>query len=108
MSEGGSAPVEQEYHREEHRDQKTMDSKQSGTKFSSNILRRAFDDDRLVGSAKSDKVLLSQLRVFFQNAVVKVAAPIGEVSGSGDYPLCDRPRLSVSERSMQLPQVVGP
>ena len=32
-------PVEQEYLREEHREQKVMDSKQSGTKFSSNILR---------------------------------------------------------------------
>jgi hypothetical protein len=66
-------------------EQKAMDSKQSGAKFSSNILSRVFDDDRSVGSAKSGKPLLAQL--FFQNATVKVAAPIGESSVSGDYPL---------------------
>ncbi len=37
--EGYVGPVEQEYLREEHREQKVMDSKQSGAKFSSNILR---------------------------------------------------------------------
>ena len=81
------SPVEQEYHHEERREQKAMDSKQTGAKFSSNILSRVFDDDRSVGSAKSGKPLLAQL--FFQNAAAKVAAPIGEDSGSGDYPLVD-------------------
>ena len=66
-----------------------MDSKQTGAKLSSNILSRVFDNDRSVGSAKSGKPLLAQL--FFQNAAAKVAAPIGEASGSGDYPLCDAP-----------------
>jgi hypothetical protein len=88
MSGGGDvAPVEQEYHREERHEQKTMNSKQSGPKFRSNILSRVFDDDRSVGSAKSVKPLLAQL--FFQNAVVKVVTLIGEASGSGDYPLLD-------------------
>ena len=58
-------------------------------KFSSNILIRTFDDDHSVGSVKSGKTLLAQL--FFQNATVKVTDPIGEASGSGDYPLCDSP-----------------
>ena len=63
-------------------------SKQSGAKFSSNILSRAFDDDRSVGSAKSGKPLIVQL--FFQNAAAKVAAPIGEASLTGNYPFCDK------------------
>ncbi len=66
MTGGGDvSPVEQEYHREEHREQKTMDSKYPGTKFSSNILNMVFDDDHSVGSAKSGKPLLTQLS--FQN-----------------------------------------
>ena len=81
------APVEQEYHREEIREQKAMDSEESSAKFRSNILSRTFDDDYSVGSAKSAKPLLSQL--FFQHTSDKVAAPIGEASGSGDYPLID-------------------
>ena len=81
------SPVEQEYHHEEHHEQKAMDSKQTGAKFSSNILNRVFDDDHSVGSSKSGKPLLAQL--FFQNAAVKVENPIGEASGSGDYPLLD-------------------
>ncbi len=83
--EGDVAPVEQEYRREEHHEQKAMDSKQPCAKFRSNILSRAFDDDRSVGSAKSGKPLLAQL--FFQNAAAKVAAPIGEASlaGNVDY-----------------------
>ena len=85
------SPVEQEYHREEHHEQKEMDSKQTGAKLRSNILTRSFDDDRSVGSAKSKsgKPLLAQL--FFQNATVKVAAPIGEDSDSDDFPLLDGP-----------------
>ena len=86
--EGDVAPVEQEYRREEHHEQKAMDSKQPCAKFSSNILSRAFDDDRSVGSGKSGKPLLSQL--FFQNAVAKVAAPIREASLAGNYAFCDK------------------
>jgi hypothetical protein len=71
---------------------KAMDSKQTGAKLSSNILSRSFDDDRSVGSAKSGKPLLAQL--FFQNATTKVAAPIGEASGSGDFPLLVGPWTS--------------
>ena len=42
MSGGGdAAPVEEEYRREERREQKAMDSKQPSAKFSSNILSRA-------------------------------------------------------------------
>jgi hypothetical protein len=83
------SPVEQEYRREACREQKAMDSNQPGAKFSSNILSRVFDDDRSVGSAKSGKPLLAQL--FFQNVAAKVAAPIGQASGSGDFPLLDGP-----------------
>ncbi len=79
MSGGGDeAPVER----------KSMDSKQPVAKFSSNILNRAFDDDRSVGSVKSGKSLLAQL--FFQNDAVKVAAPIGEDSLAGNFPFCDK------------------
>ncbi len=49
---------------------------------------RAFEDDRSVGSAKSNKPVLAQ-QLFFQNAAGKVVVPIGESSVSGDYPLCD-------------------
>ena len=85
--EGDVSPVEQEYHREERHEKTAMDSKQTGAKFSSNILSRVFDDDRSVGSAKSGKPLLAQL--FFQNVTAKVAAPTGESSRYGDYPLTD-------------------
>ena len=69
-------------------ERKAMDSKYPGAKFSSNILSRAFDDDRSVGSAKSGKPLLAEL--FFQNAGAKVATPIGEASLAGNYPFCDK------------------
>ena len=85
--EGDVSPVEQEHHREEHREQKAMDSKQPGAKFSTNTLSRVFDDDLSVGSVKSGKPLTAQL--FFQNAATKVAAPIGEASRYCDYPLSD-------------------
>jgi hypothetical protein len=88
-AEDDVAPVEQEYRREEHREQKAMDSKHTGAKFSSNILSRTFDDDRSVGSSKSGKPPRAQL--FFQNDTAKVAAPIGQVSGSDDFPLLDGP-----------------
>ena len=89
---GDEAPVER----------KAMDSKQPGAKFSSNVLSRAFDDDRSVGSAKSGKPLLAQL--FFQNATVKVAVPIGEASLSGNYPLCDtNPGVSGSQNNIPTP-----
>ena len=89
MSGGGdTSPVEEEFHREEHRDQKTTDSKQPGAKFRSNILIRTFDDNRSVGSGKSGKPLLATLS--FQNTTTKVVDPIGEVSLSDDYPLTDK------------------
>ena len=66
-------------------ERKAMDSKQTGAKFSFNILSRAFDNDHSVGSAKSGKPLLAQL--FCQNATDKVAASIGESSDTGDFPL---------------------
>ena len=65
-----------------------FDSKQSGAKFNSNILSRVFDDNRSAGSGKSRQTLPAAL--FFQNAAVKVAAPIGEVSLSGIFLLCDK------------------
>ena len=90
MTGGGNVvPVDEDYHPEERHDQKAMDSKQPGAKFSSNILSRAFDDNRSVGSGKSRHPLLVAL--FFQNAVGKVVASIGESSLSGNYPLCDKP-----------------
>ena len=65
-----------------------MDSKQSGAKFSSNILSRVFDEGHSVGSTKSGKPLRTQL--LFQNAAAKVVDPIGEVSLSNNYPLTDK------------------
>ena len=89
MSGGGNTtPVEEEYRREEHREKKSMDSKQPGAKFSSNILSRTFDDDHSVGSGMSGNPLLAQL--FFQNVATRVTAPIGEASLSGNYPLTDK------------------
>ena len=90
-------------------ERKAMDSKQPGAKLSSNILSRVFDNDRSVGSAKSGKPLLAQL--FFQNASAKVAGPMGEASGSGDFPLFDGPwtlDLLTRNATCQRPQVVGP
>ena len=87
--EGDSTPIEQEYYREERREHKAMDSKQPGAKFNSNILSRAFDDNRSAGSGKSRQALPAAL--FFQNVATKVAAPIGEASLSGSFPLCDKP-----------------
>ena len=90
MSGGGDvSPVEEDYHREEHRDQRAMDSKHPTAKFSSNILTGVFDDNRSVGSNKSRQPLLARL-FFFGNATAKVAAPIGEPTLSGNYPLCDK------------------
>jgi hypothetical protein len=54
MSEGPStAPVEEEYHHEEKREQRSMDSKYSVSKFSVTHLSKNFDDNRSVGSDKS-------------------------------------------------------
>ena len=92
------SPVEQEYHREEHHEQKAMDSKQTGAKLRSNILTRSFDDDRSVGSAKSGNPLLAQL--FFQNATVKVADPIGEDSLPATIHSVTSPGLSGDQNSM--------
>jgi hypothetical protein len=67
--------VQQDYRREERREHKAMESKLSGAKLNANTLSRAFDDNRSVGSGKSQKPLPAAL--FFQNAVAKIAAPIG-------------------------------
>ena len=85
--EADASPVEQEYHREERREHKVMDAKLSGAKFNANTLSRAFDDNRSVGSPKSQKPLPATL--FFQNAAAKIAAPIGSASQVGSYPLMD-------------------
>ncbi len=47
--------VEQDYRREERRKHKAMESEMPGAKFNTNTLSRAFDDNRSVGSAKSQK-----------------------------------------------------
>ena len=99
MMEGGdTVPVEQVYHREKHREKKSMDSKQSGAKFSSNILSRVFDEGHSVGSTKSGKPLRTQL--LFQNAAAKVVDPIGEASLSNNYPLTDKSWSFVSHHRM--------
>ena len=79
--------VQQDYRREERREHKAMESKLPGAKFNANTLSRAFDDNRSVGSAKSQKTLPAAL--FFQNAVAKIAAPIGPACQVGTFPLLD-------------------
>ena len=79
--------VQQDYRREERREHKAMESKLPGAKFNANTLSRAFDDNRSVGSAKSQKPLPAAL--FFQNAVAKIAAPIGPDCQVGTFPLLD-------------------
>ena len=79
--------VQQDYHREERREHKLMESKLPGVKFNVNTLSRAFDDNRSVGSAKSQKPLPAAL--FFQNAVTKIATPIGPACQVGTFPLLD-------------------
>ena len=79
--------VQQDYRREERREHKAMESKLPGAKFNANTLSRAFDDNRSVGSAKSQKHLPAAL--FFQNAVAKIAAPIGPACQVGTFPLLD-------------------
>jgi GDP-4-dehydro-6-deoxy-D-mannose reductase len=64
--------VQQDYRREERREHKAMESKLPGAKFNANTLSRAFDGNRSVGSAKSQKPLPAAL--FFLNAVAKIAA----------------------------------
>ena len=58
---GDEDPVEEDYHREEHREQRGMDYKQTDPKFSSNILSRVFHDNHSVGSGKSGKSTRSTL-----------------------------------------------
>ncbi len=79
--------VQQDYPREEHRELKAMESKLPGAKLNANTLTRAFDDNRSVGSAKSQKPLSAAL--FFQNAVTKIAAPIGPACQVDTFPILD-------------------
>ena len=61
--------VEQDYRREERREHKAMESELPGAKFNTNTLSRAFDDNRSVGSAKSQKPLPASL--LFQKQVIR-------------------------------------
>ena len=61
--------VEQDYRREERREHKAMESELPGAKFNTNTLNRAVDDNRSVGSGKSQKPLSAAL--FFQKQVIR-------------------------------------
>jgi hypothetical protein len=83
MSGGGdTAPVEEEYHHEEKHEQKVMDSKQTEPKFTTTHVNKGFDDNRSVGSGKSDQPLLSG--IVCENTADKVTV-FDRSSVSEDY-----------------------
>ena len=83
--------VEEEYHREEKREHKTMDANLTPSKFNTNLLVKTYGDNISTGSFKSgggDRPL--PVVFFFQHASARVAAPIGEPILSGEYPQMDK------------------
>jgi hypothetical protein len=89
--EAQTAQVEEEYHREDKREHKTMDTKLLAPKFNANLLDKAYGDNLSTGSVKSgggDHPLPAAL--FFQHAQARVAAPIGEPTFAGEYPQMDK------------------
>jgi hypothetical protein len=88
--EAQAAQVEQEYHREEKRENKVMDSKLLASKFNDNprvsvqVFSKAIDDDkRSVASGKSAKPLSPAL--FFESTTAKSSSEIDEAEGTGNY-----------------------
>ena len=90
--EAQAAEIEGEYHREEKREQKVMDSKHTEPKISAQLLTKAYGDNLSTGSFKSGGGDRHQLPVeaFFHYASARVAAPIGEPMLSGEYPQMDK------------------
>ena len=52
-AEAQAAEMEGEYHREEKREQKAMDSKHTASKISAQLVVKAYDDNLSTGSFKS-------------------------------------------------------
>ena len=94
-SKGDAAPLEQDHPRVERREHKVMDSKQPLPKFNSNLLNKAgqtlhrtLDEDKCSSTSDRSAKGLSPT-LFFEKAVSKSAAEIGEVVETGDYPVLD-------------------
>ena len=91
--EAQAAQVEQEYRREENRDNKAMGSKLFAPKFNANLIAKAYGDNLSTGSVKSgggDRQQQLPAALFFAHSAARVAAPIGEPVLSGDYPYMDK------------------
>ncbi len=87
QAEAQTEQVELEYHHEEKRENKAMDTKLVAPKFNPNLITRAYGDNLSNRSSKSgggDHQLPAAL--FFAHASARVAAPIGEPILSGEYP----------------------
>jgi hypothetical protein len=91
QAEAQVAQVELEYHREEKRENKAIDTKLVAPKFNPNLIAWVYGDNLSNGSAKSgagDRHLPPAL--FFAHVSARVAAPIGEPILSGEYPQMDK------------------
>ena len=91
--EAQAAQVEQEYRREENRDNKAMGSKLFAPKFNANLIAKAYGDNLSTGSVKSgggDRQQQLPATLFFAHSADRVAEPIGEPILSGEYPQMDK------------------
>ena len=83
--------VEEEYHREDKRENKTMDATFLAPEFNANLLDKAFGDNLSTGSVKSgggDRQI--PVALFFHHAQDRVTAPISEPTLTGEYPQMDK------------------
>ena len=88
LSPSQTAPVAAEYHREEQSEQRAMDSK-TIPKFSTSLFNKGVRAGSVTSAGSVHKQQLSPA-LFFETAVVKDEAEIGETVGTGDYPGLDK------------------
>ncbi len=82
--------VELEYHREEKRENKAMDTDLVAPKFNPNLIVRAYGDNLSTGSVISGGSDQLPTVLFFKHDSVRVVSPIGEPILSGEYPQMDK------------------
>jgi hypothetical protein len=91
--EAQAAQVEQEYRREEKRENKAMDDKLLAPEFNAKLITKAYGDNLSTGSVKSgggDRQQQLPATLFFAHSAARVAEPIGEPILSGEYPYMDK------------------
>ncbi len=91
QTEAQVVQVELEYHREENRENKAMDTNLVTPKFNPNLIARVYGDNLSTGSVISDgSDRQLPVALFFEHSSDRVASPIGEPILSGEYPQMDK------------------